>query len=150
MHDGSLFMKLYEQKVTMYYNKKHQTFGTLWADRFKSQLVEDGGIALQTVAVYIDLNGVRARLAQDPKDYRFCGYAEAVAGNVELQRQYARTMAGELISSGWLSGSTHLGEKQDYWTLFTKMNCLLGRQSPFRNTAFPGLIPGLICKPQTS
>jgi hypothetical protein len=91
-------MKLYKQKVTMYYNKKHQTFGTLWADRFKSQLVEDGGIALQTVAAYIDLNGVRAGLVQDPKDYRFCGYAEAVAGNVELQRQHARTMAGELVT----------------------------------------------------
>ena len=31
--------------------------------------------------VYIDLNPVRAGLVEDPKDYRFCGYAAAVAGN---------------------------------------------------------------------
>jgi hypothetical protein len=32
------------------------------------------------VAAYIDLNPVRAGLVDDPKDYRFCGYSEAVAG----------------------------------------------------------------------
>jgi len=31
------------------------------------------------MAAYIDLNPVRAGLVEDPKDYRFCGYAEAVA-----------------------------------------------------------------------
>ena len=33
------------------------------------------------MAAYIDLNPVRAGLVDDPKDYRFCGYAEAVAGS---------------------------------------------------------------------
>jgi len=37
---------------------------------------------LQTMAAYIDLNPVRAGLVEDPKDYRFCGYGEAL-GNVE-------------------------------------------------------------------
>lgn len=31
---------------------------------------------------YIDLNPVRAGLVSDPKDYRFCGYAEAVASRL--------------------------------------------------------------------
>jgi hypothetical protein len=31
------------------------------------------------MAAYIDLNPVRAGIVKDPKDYRFCGYAEAVA-----------------------------------------------------------------------
>jgi len=31
------------------------------------------------MAAYIDLNPVRAGIVEDPKDYRFCGYAEAVA-----------------------------------------------------------------------
>jgi putative transposase len=30
---------------------------------------------------YIDLNPVRAELVKDPKDYRWSGYGEAVAGN---------------------------------------------------------------------
>lgn len=32
------------------------------------------------MAAYIDLNPVRAGLVEDPKNYRFCGYAEAVLG----------------------------------------------------------------------
>jgi hypothetical protein len=32
------------------------------------------------------LNCVRANLVSDPKDYRFCGYADAVAGNRTAQR----------------------------------------------------------------
>ncbi|MFQ3243214.1 MAG: hypothetical protein ACI9JZ_002924 [Lentimonas sp.] len=34
------------------------------------------------MAAYIDLNPVRAGIVEEPKDYRFCGYAEAVAGVV--------------------------------------------------------------------
>jgi hypothetical protein len=35
---------------------------------------------LSVMSAYIDLNPVRAGLVQDPKDYRWCSYAEAVAG----------------------------------------------------------------------
>jgi hypothetical protein len=48
--------------------------------------VEGKGNPLQTMAAYIDLNPVRAGLVKDPKDYRFCGYAEAVAGIVEAKK----------------------------------------------------------------
>jgi hypothetical protein len=58
----------------------------LWADRFKSVLVQGEGNPLQTMAAYIDLNPVRAGLVEDPKGYRFCGYAEAVAGDIVAQR----------------------------------------------------------------
>ncbi len=34
----------------------------------------------------IDLNPVRAGLVEDPKDYRFCGYAEAVAGEAAARQ----------------------------------------------------------------
>lgn len=40
---------------------------------------------LRTMAAYIDLNCVRAGLVVDPVDYRFCGYAEAVAGSEAAQ-----------------------------------------------------------------
>jgi REP element-mobilizing transposase RayT len=80
MHDVSEFMKTLKQRFCVWYNKSHDRFGTLWAERFKSVLVEGQGNALQTMAAYIDLNPVRAGLVEDPKAYRFCGYAEAVAG----------------------------------------------------------------------
>ncbi|MGJ8654021.1 MAG: transposase [Opitutaceae bacterium] len=81
MGDVSEFMKAVKQRFSVWYNRSHQRYGTLWAERFKSVLVEGEGNPLQTMAAYIDLNPVRAGLVKDPKDYRFCGYAEAVAGD---------------------------------------------------------------------
>jgi hypothetical protein len=46
----------------------------------KSVQVEDNETAMRTIAAYIDLNPVRAGVVQDPKDYRWSGYGEAVAG----------------------------------------------------------------------
>ena len=80
MGDVSVHMKELKQRFSKWYNKLHNRFGTLWAERFKSLLVEDQPGAIRAVAAYIDLNSVRAGKATDPKDYRWCGYAEAVAG----------------------------------------------------------------------
>ena len=86
MGDVSEYMKTVKQRFSVWYNRNHRRFGTLWADRFKSVLVEGKGNPLQTMAAYIDLNPVRAGIVDDPKDYRFCGYAEAIAGVVVAQR----------------------------------------------------------------
>lgn len=80
MGDVSEFMKTVKQRFSIWFNKSHDRYGTLWADRFKSVLVEGSGNPLQAMAAYIDLNSVRAGIVEDPKDYRFCGYAEAVVG----------------------------------------------------------------------
>jgi hypothetical protein len=80
MHDVSEFMKTLKLRFTLFYNRSRGRYGPLWSARFKSVLVEGDRWALKTVAAYIDLNAVRAGLVQDPKDYRFCGYAEAVGG----------------------------------------------------------------------
>jgi hypothetical protein len=79
MCDLSQFMKLYKMRFSRWYNAVHGRFGTLWAERFRSLVVEDNPRAIQALAAYIDLNPVRAGLCDDPKDYRFCSYAEAVA-----------------------------------------------------------------------
>ena len=78
--DVSAFMKEFKQRFSRWYNRRTGRFGTLWAERFAIVLVEDSPAALRTVAAYIDLNPVRAGLVQDPKDYRFCGYAAALVG----------------------------------------------------------------------
>ncbi len=85
MSDVSEFMKAVKQRFSVWYNRSHKRYGTLWAERFKSVLVEGAGNPLQTMGAYIDLNPVRAGLVEDPKDYRFCGYAEAVAGLKEAK-----------------------------------------------------------------
>jgi REP element-mobilizing transposase RayT len=94
MGDVSQFMKLVKQRFSVWFNRSHQRYGTLWSERFKSVLVEPQGNALETMATYIDLNCVRAGLATDPKDYRFCGYAEAVAGNVAAQAGLLSILGG--------------------------------------------------------
>ncbi len=81
MGDVSAFMKELKQRFSRWYNRQSGRFGTLWAERFKSVLVEDQPGAVETLAAYIDLNPVRAGLVDDPKEYRFCGYAAALAGN---------------------------------------------------------------------
>ena len=97
MGDVSAFMKLLKQRFSIWFNRTHNRFGTLWAERFKSVLVESKTGAMRTVAAYIDLNAVRAGLVDDPKDFRFCGYAEAVAG-------HERAEQGIQIVSGQCSG----------------------------------------------
>jgi putative transposase len=94
MGDISQFMKLVKQRFAIWLNKTHRRFGTLWADRFKSVLVEPRGRVVETMAAYIDLNCVRAGLAADPKEYRFCGYAEAVAGSAAARRGIRRAAGG--------------------------------------------------------
>lgn len=94
MGDVSAFMKTLKQRFSTWFNKTHDRYGPLWSDRFKSVLVEGKGNVLQTMAAYIDLNSVRAGIVDDPKDYRFCGYAEAVAGRGEAVRGLKFMTAG--------------------------------------------------------
>ena len=79
MWDLSSFVGVLKQRFTQWFNAKNDREGYLWSGRFKSVLVEDGHAA-RTVAAYIDLNPVRAGMVSDPKDYRWSGYGEAVAG----------------------------------------------------------------------
>jgi REP element-mobilizing transposase RayT len=104
MGDVSQFMKLLKQRFSIWFNRTHHRFGTLWSERFKSVLVEGRGNVTATMAAYIDLNPVRAGLVADPKDYRFCGYAEAVAGNKSAQAGIAAIIA---TASGNVSETTH-------------------------------------------
>ena len=100
MGDVSQFMKLLKQRFSVWFNRTHNRYGTLWAERFKSVLVEGQGKILETMAAYIDLNAVRAGLVSDPKDYRFCGYGEAVAGGAKAQAGLRAILAGE-TSPAW-------------------------------------------------
>ncbi len=82
MWDVSAFMKGLKQRFSGWFNRRGGRRGTLWEERFKSVLVEEGD-ALMTIAAYIDLNPVRAGIVKDPAEYRWCGYAAAMAGKRE-------------------------------------------------------------------
>lgn len=73
----------------------------LWEERFKSVLVGGTPGALTAVAAYIDLNAVRAGIVGDPKDYRFCGYGEAMGGSKQARDGLCRVL--------------RVGEQEESW-----------------------------------
>ena len=79
MNDLSEFMKTFLQRFTRWFNRTHKRRGTLWEARYKSVIIESG-LAARTLAGYIDLNPVRAGLVEDPADYPWSSYGEAVFG----------------------------------------------------------------------
>jgi len=79
MHSLSEFFKGMLQRFTCWFNRERERKGTLWESRFRSVIVQDG-LAARTMAAYIDLNPVRAGLVDDPADYRWSSYGEAVGG----------------------------------------------------------------------
>ena len=89
MQDLGEFMKGLLQRFTQWFNRAHTRTGTLWEDRFKSVIVEDG-VAARTISAYIDLNPVRAGMLKDPADYRWSSYGEAVGGGKKGNGKKAR------------------------------------------------------------
>ncbi|MGL5017559.1 MAG: transposase, partial [Luteolibacter sp.] len=89
MHDLSEFMKSLLERFTKWFNRDHSRSGTLWEDRFKSVIVESG-TAARTMAAYIDLNPVRAGMVEDPAEYRWSSYGEAVGGGRKGNGKKAR------------------------------------------------------------
>ena len=91
MWDVSNFMKCLKQRFSIWYRNHDRKFaGTLWEGRFRSVIVEDSPAALSAVSAYIDLNPVRAKIVDDPKDYKWSGYGAALSGDGAAMRGIAR------------------------------------------------------------
>ena len=97
--DLSVFVKELKQRFSIWFNDHHRRSGTLWNARFRSVLVENSPRALRTVAGYIDLNPVRAGMVEDPKDYRWCGYGQAMGG-AATARQGMRAVMDQQLRGG--------------------------------------------------
>ena len=108
MHDLSEFMKGLMQRFTQWYNRSHKRRGNLWEETFKSVVVEDG-IASKTMAAYIDLNPVRAGIVEDPSDYRWSSYGEAVGGGGKGNGKKARAglVRAIMADKGWEADAKH-------------------------------------------
>ena len=120
MWNISTYMKVLKQRFSQWFNGRHARRGTLWEDRYRSVLVEGAGQALRAMAAYIDLNPVRAKICEDPKDYRWCGYAEAVAGG-KLAR----------AALSWLSAlNPHGGMKPESAALLADASAARGVAAP--------------------
>lgn len=69
----SRMMQHIGRHYVQYFNHQWGRSGTLWEGRFKSCLVQDREYLLQCYR-YIELNPVRARMVDDPADYRWSSY----------------------------------------------------------------------------
>ncbi len=90
MFNLSEFVRCVKIRFTRWHNRKHARRGTIWEEKFGSVVVEEEERALRTMAAYIDLNPVRAGIVEDPADYRWSGYAEAMAGKERSRRGLVR------------------------------------------------------------
>ena len=112
--DLSTFVKELKERFSRWFNKHHSRRGTLWMDRFKSVLVEDGE-ALQTMALYIDLNPLRAGIVEDPKDYHWSGYGEAMGGSKRARRGLCKVMKAPMDSWSMRRGGLSPAEAYRCW-----------------------------------
>ena len=97
----SEFVKAIKQTFSRAYNKRHHRRGTLWGERFKSLIVENGETLINCLA-YIDLNPIRAGIVKRPEDYRWSslGY-HLQTGNQDgfLSMDFGLAEFGELSPS---------------------------------------------------
>lgn len=61
------------RRYVRYFNERHVRTGTLWEGRFRAALITDERYWL-TCMRYVELNPVRAGLAESPERYRWCSY----------------------------------------------------------------------------
>jgi REP element-mobilizing transposase RayT len=77
MHGLDEYMKTALGRFSSWINTRRGRRGTLWESRYRSVLVE-AGFASLAVAAYLDSNPLRAGLVENPADYPWCGYGEAM------------------------------------------------------------------------
>ena len=77
MRDISCLVGWLQQQFSTWYNKTRtrRRRGTLWADRFKSVILERA-TALWHCMCYVEMNPVRAHLVEDPAQYPFGTWGE--------------------------------------------------------------------------
>lgn len=92
------------RRYVQYFNKSYSRTGTLWEGRFKAALIDSEQYAL-TCYRYIELNPVRAKMVDDPSDYRWSSYHKNAEGKPdqlvfphELYQRLGRTQAERCAS----------------------------------------------------
>ena len=106
MRDISCFVKDLQQRFTCWFNRTRpkRRRGGLWADRFKGVILE-GCTALWDCLTYVEMNPVRAGLAECPGDYRFCTWGRMVGSG---RHPFAANLVRHLRQ--------YLGECADSWS----------------------------------
>ena len=90
---ASKLMKALGQRYVQYINRTYERSGSLWEGRFRSCLIQDARYLL-TCHRYIELNPVRAKMAEHPAAYRWSSYrGNAHGADEKLLRQHCLYLA---------------------------------------------------------
>jgi hypothetical protein len=90
----SWFMRGLSEQIARRANEEDSCAGRFWEGRFKCQRLADAG-AVAACMAYVDLNPVRADLAETPEESAYCGAGE----RLRARRAKAELAAWE--ASGW-------------------------------------------------
>jgi putative transposase len=82
--DGvSVMMKHLGQRYVQYFNRRHKRTGSLWEGRFHSSLVDSQGYLLRCHR-YIEMNPVRAGMANRPGDFSWSSHGSNAFGALSV------------------------------------------------------------------
>ena len=71
--DLAEIMKGINISYAQYYKKRYRHIGHFWQDRYKSIIISRDNYLL-ACGSYVELNPVRAKVVEDPRDYRWSSY----------------------------------------------------------------------------
>ena len=109
LSDISWWVKMLSQTIAQRANQEDSCSGHFWEGRFKSQALLDQA-AILACAAYVDLNPIRAALAQSPETSEFTGVKDRIDDTLAIKQankspkelhQFERTEQGR--RSGWMS-----------------------------------------------
>lgn len=124
----SWFMRFINEFIARAANKEDNVKGRFWESRFKCQVLLDSA-AIAAGMVYIDLNPIRAGIAQTPEDSDFTGIQQ----RIRIWKQKTSSANRDSIPNNWLSPISSEGgylgilpmSEEEYFTLVDRSGRLL-------------------------
>ena len=88
LYSISSFMKCFNQKLAIIFNREDNCKGRFWEGRFKSIAIPDQE-SLINVMSYVDLNPIRAKMVSSPEEHDFSSISERFKTKIGVYHQSA-------------------------------------------------------------